>query len=688
MSDAVRLHIRNNVAILTIDHPPVNALSPVIRRTIWDYLDQVEAEPTVGAIVITSLGRKFSATVEVNVLAGTRPAQSLGDLCNRIEACEKPVVAALQGAVLGGGLEVALSCHYRIAPEDGSFGFPDVQLGLSPNAGGTQRAPRLMGAGPALDLMLTGALVSSADALELGIIDEIAGGELEGNAVKLALDVREDGPRRTSEARNYLADGPTFMADVAERRASSSADDFVRTKIIACVEAALIMPFEVGLSMEAQAFRDCAQSPTAQALLYVLGAERSANRFPESAKNRPFKTVSVVGGDDLGVSVAVACLNAGLEVQIIEQGEAAVNAALDRIGPIYERLLAEGRVSEATAEAALSRLRMSMKMSDLANSEFIVEAVPEDYIVKASLLRSIEKYAKPDAVIATTTSYFDVAELGQEFGRAEGLVGLILSEKGYAERLVEVITTPDSLSITVLSARALVRGLGKIPVRVSGGGGGGVAVRLLARLQQVVDAMIEDGASPEQVDKALRGFGFAEGPYEMLDSYGLDHGRDRRVAVGNVAGRFLALGDQLCLAGAIGRKSARGYYLYDADGKRGTANPEMLRLLDAIRIQNGITTREITDREIVDQVVLALINEGAMILGEGIVQRASDIDVVMIHSLGYPRARGGPMYDADRTRPFEIAKKIKALIAKDPGLWKLAPLLERLARERGFLRDV
>jgi len=383
----------------------------------------------------------------------------------------------------------------------------------------------------------------------------------------------------------------------------------------------------------------------------------------------------------MGTGIAAACMNAGIPVTIVEESEEGVTSALDRVGAIYEGGVKRGKISEANASEALSHMTLTTKIETINEADLIIEAVTEDMEIKTAVLTLIAEHARDGAIIATNTSYFNVGALASATGRAADVVGLHFFAPANLMRLVEVVATPQSAPEAILGARSFAKRLGKLPVRVSGGVGF-IGNRLLTRLRQVCDAMLVDGAKPEQIDAAMRDFGFALGPYQVIDRSGLDISWARREAIGPPEGRHVELADQMCLAGWFGRKSGRGYYIYDKDGAAVRANPDMLVMLEQLREAKGITAREFSRKNILDRMLLALVNEAALMMEEGIVNYPSDIDVVMVHGFGYPRSRGGPLQDADTLTLFEVHRRLAHLEKQDPSLWRVAPLLSVLAAER------
>ncbi len=686
MKHPVRLERHSGVAVISIENPPVNALGHAVRAGILAALNAAVSDDAVKAIVIAARGRTFPAGADITEFGTGFEEPGLPELCDLVEAASKPVIAALHGTVLGGGLELAIACHYRLAEKSTRLGFPEIKLGLLPGAGGTQRAPRLIGAGPAMDLMLSGTQVSAEDALELGLVDQLnSGTDLREAAIAFAEGKVAKGPYPTSELRGHLHDGVGFMAEVKMRR-EKSRGSLAERKIFDCVEAASLLPFETGRAMEGRAFVECMNSRASKGLRRAFFAERLAGKFPDEGEARSIETVAIVGGGD-GVEIAVACMNAGLSVTIVEEGEEGINATLDRIGPLYEGSVQRGRMSETAASKALSRMNLTTKIEEIAPADLIVETVGEEFDLKSAVLELIAIHAKSDAVIATQTSLFDVSALGEASGRGSDVVGVHFFDPAHASRIVEITPSNASSADAVLALRDLAKRLGKIPVRVAGGAGL-IGDRLGARMQQVADDLLIQGATPDQVDAEMIGFGFAVGVFENQDRIGLDRVAEPRAAVDLPKTASGALFDKLCLSGAFGLKSGHGYYTYDASGQPQGINPILSELIQNIQKEQSIAPQSLTSRDILNPLLMSLVNEAALLIEEERINHPSDIDMVMVHQHGYPRDRGGPLMDADETSPFEVLRRVKDLAVSQPDLWRVSSLLEVLAAERQKFSDL
>ena len=687
MKHPVRLERHSGVAVILIENPPVNALGHAVRAGILAAMNAAVADPQVKAIVIAARGRTFSAGADISEFGKPFGEPGLPELCDFIEASEKPVVAALHGTVLGGGFELAIACHYRIAEKTTLMGLPEIKLGLLPGAGGTQRTPRLIGAGPALDMILSGMQISAPDALDLGLIDRInPGPDLRDAAIALAEEKASKGPYRTCDLRGHLHDGVGYMAEIAERREQLPKKAFAEQKILKCVEAALLLPFPSGRAMEYRSFLECMNSATSIGLRHAFFAERRAPKFPETGEGRGIDTVAIVG-DLADVEIAVACMNAGLSVIIVEEDEVGIGAALDRIGPLYEASVQNGRMSETAATQALSRMNFTTKIEEISEADVIIEVVGDAYDMKSAVLKMIAGHAKKGAVIATQNSIFKLDDLAKASWRARDVIGVNFVARHSHAAIVEIVPGSHSAADAVLTLRDLAKRLGRIPVRVAGGTGL-ISDRLGARMRQVADALLVHGALPDEVDGVLLSFGFSQGIFEEQDRIGLDVVAVPRAIVPLPNSPTDELFEKMCLSGWFGRKSGRGYYIYGADGMARGNNAELAKITEEIRAKAGIEHREFSARDILDWILMAGVNEAALLIEQERVLHPSDIDVVMVHAHGYPRERGGPLLDADTATIWEVSKRIEKLAAADRALWQVSPLLEVLANERQKFADL
>jgi len=686
---AVASQRHDGILVLTIDNPPVNALSADVRRGLADAIQAAQDDASVRAVLLVGAGRNFIAGADIREFGKPPQPPALPDVCNAIEASAKPVVAALHGAALGGGLEIALAAHYRIALPGARLGLPEVNLGLLPGAGGTQRAPRLAGAAAALDLMLSGRHAGAEEALSLGLVDRLdssADALAAGLAYARELLAQGAAPRRTRDATAALADRAAAQAAIDAARAQVEARArglFSPAKIIDAVQAALDQPFDAGLRTERALFLQCLDSPQRAGLVHAFFAERETAKAPETraAQPRPLERLGVVGGGTMGAGIAVAMLDAGLPVVMVEQDDAALARGRARVEQVYDLLIKKGRLDAAGKAERMARYRGATSYDALADADLIVEAVFEDMDVKTAVFAALDRVAKPGAVLASNTSYLDIDRIAAATRRPADVLGLHFFSPANIMKLLEVVVGGRSAPDTVATGFELARRLRKVPVR-AGVCDGFIANRILAVHRQAAELMMEDGASPYQIDDAVRAFGYPMGPYQMTDLAGGDIGwatRKRRAATRDPQLRYVQIADRLCERGWFGQKTGRGFYLYPDGARTGTPDPEVLAIIDAERQRAGITPRAFDQEEIQRRYLAAMINEAANVVREGIALRPLDVDVAFLYGYGFPRHRGGPMHYADQVGLPRILADIREFAPQDPHFWKPAPLLVELA---------
>jgi 3-hydroxyacyl-CoA dehydrogenase len=694
-STAGAAHARreDDILVITLDHPPVNALSADVRRDLAHAIDAAQSDPQVRAILLVGAGKNFIAGADIREFGKPPKPPALPDVCNQIEASAKPVVAVLHGAALGGGLEVALAAHYRVALPSAKLGLPEVNLGLLPGAGGTQRTPRLIGAAAALDLMLSGKHLSANAAVKAGLVDTLADGEGDGDSALAAglaytrqLLAQGAGPRRSRDATAALADKATALAQAAaagEHVAKTLRGLYSPAKIVEAVRAAIEQPFDEGLRTERALFLQCLDSPQRAGLVHAFFAERETTKIPElkAARPRRLDTIGVVGGGTMGAGIAVSVLDAGLPVVMVEQDNSALERGRGRVAQVYDLLVKKGRITQEERDARLSRLTGATTYDALDNADLIIEAVFEDMDVKLAVFAQLDRVAKPGAVLATNTSYLDVNRIASATRGPADVLGLHFFSPANIMKLLEIVVGEHTSPETVATGFELARKLRKTPVR-AGVCDGFIGNRILAVHRQAADMMMEDGASPYDIDAAVREFGYPMGPYQMADLAGGDIGwatRKRRAATRDPALRYVQIPDRLCERGWFGQKTGRGFYLY-ADGARvGTPDPEVLAIIDEERRRAGVTPRPFTQEDIQRRYLAAMINEAANVLHQGIALRPSDVDVVFLSGYGFPRYRGGPMHYADSVGLDRVLADIRSYAKEDPAFWKPSPLLVQLA---------
>ena len=694
-SPAGAAHARRDedILVITLDHPPVNALSADVRRDLADAIQAGQADTSVRAILLVGAGKNFIAGADIREFGKPPKPPALPDVCNYIEASTKPVVAVLHGAALGGGLEVALAAHYRVALASAKLGLPEVNLGLLPGAGGTQRTPRLIGAAAALDLMLSGKHLSADAALRAGLVDTLADGDdalAAGLAYTRQLLAQGAGPRRSRDATAALADKAAALAEAAaagERVAQTLRGLYSPAKIVEAVRAAIEQPFDEGLRTERALFLQCLDSPQRAGLVHAFFAERETTKIPElkEAKPRRLDKIGVVGGGTMGAGIAVSVLDAGLPVVMVEQDDAALERGRARVAQVYDRLVKNGRISAQERDARLARLAGATTYDALDDADLIIEAVFEDMDVKLAVFAQLDRVAKPGAVLATNTSYLDINRIASATRGPADVLGLHFFSPANIMKLLEIVVGEHTAPDTVATGFELARRLRKTPVR-AGVCDGFIGNRILAVYRQAADMMMEDGASPYDIDAAAREFGYPMGPYQMADLAGGDIGwatRKRRAATRDPALRYVQIPDRLCERGWFGQKTGRGFYQYPDGARVGTPDPEVLAIIDEERRRAGVTPRAFTHEDILRRYLAAMVNEAANVLHEGIALRPSDVDVVFLSGYGFPRHRGGPMHYADSVGAAQVLADIRAFAKEDPVFWKPSPLLVRLAESGG-----
>ena len=695
MNDHVTYEVQDGVAVLTIAHPPVNALSFSVRSGLFDAVERADSDPTVRSVLIRADGRTFPAGADVREFGKPRAKPILSTVVARIEACSKPVVAAVQGTALGGGFEIALGAHYRLADRKARFGLPEVGLGVLPGGGGTQRVPRITGAGPALDLMLSGKPISAEKASDLGLVDALVDGDVAAAGFAFARDLADKSaaPRPTCDRREGFADAAAYNAAIATRRAEAAKSPLdAPGKIVDCVEAAMLLPFEAGIAMERAAFDDCENSDGARSLRHAFFAERRAAKVPEldGATLREVNTIGVVGAGTMGTGIAVACLDAGFPVTLVERDDEGLMRGVEKIDAIYERSLTKGRIDAATRDARMGLLTGTTRMEDLGGIDLVIEAVFEEISVKEGVFAQLDAVMKPGAILATNTSYLDINALAATISRPEDVVGYHFFSPANIMKLLEIVVADKTDPNVVATGFALAKKLRKVPVR-AGVTDGFIGNRILAAYRLAADFMLEDGATPAQIDAAMRAYGFPVGPYQVLDIAGLDISwarRKRLAATRDPAHRYVTIGDTLCERGWLGQKAGRGYYLYDEGSRVGREDPEVLQVIAEARAAKGITPRAFTAEEIQARCLGAMANEGARLLEEGVALRPSDIDVVQFFGYGFPRWRGGPMMAADLRGLLVVENDLKSWVEEAPELWTPSPLWDDLVKNGRHFADM
>ncbi|MFT6533555.1 MAG: 3-hydroxyacyl-CoA dehydrogenase [Limimaricola cinnabarinus] len=686
MAGTVHFESRGRIAVITVDHAPVNALGRDVRAGLVEAIERFEADAAEIA-VIHGAGRLFIGGADISEFGKPPMEPSLPDVVNRIEACTKPVVAAIHGAALGGGLEVALGAHYRIAVPGAQLGLPETKLGVIPGAGGTQRTPRLVGAEAAIEMATTGMPVPAAKAVEMGLVDRLGEGEALDAGLAYAEELLQQGagPRPVREIAAPAHDAEMFDARRAALR-KKLRGEVAPLAALDAIEASTTMGFDEGLAEERRQFMKMMETPQRAGLIHAFFIERKVAKLPEieGVSPRDVLAIGVIGGGTMGAGIATASLLRGLSVTLVERDDEAASRARATIEKNLAAAVKRGKLKEAKRDAILSDALACVAGYDaLGQADVIIEAVFESMDVKKDVFRELDRIAKPGAVLATNTSYLDIDEIAQATSRPEDVIGLHFFSPAHVMKLLEVVVADKTAPEVTATAFALGKKLGKVSVR-AGVCDGFIGNRILSHYRAAADHMILDGASPYQIDKALRDFGFPMGPYQVGDLAGLDIGymtRQRKAPQRHEKDRYPGWADTLYEMGRLGQKTGRGYYIYDEESPRGRPDPEVEEIIAAEREKQGVGPRDFTDEEIVARYMAAMVNESARVVEEGIAQRPLDVDVTLLYGYGFPRHRGGPMHYADTEGLATIRDRIKQYAAEDDHFWKVAPLLDRLASD-------
>ena len=687
MSDLVSLRRDGNIAVVTVDNPPVNALKNAVRAGLVAALNEAKTDPSVEAVVIACAGRTFIAGADISEFGKPPMTPNTGDVIAAIEAVQKPVVAALHGTPLGGGLEIALGCHFRIAAPGTRLGLPEIKLGLMPGAGGTQRLPRLVGIEKALAMILSGDPIPAKDALQHGLIDEIVEGDATAAAIAFARRVvAEKRPlvlARDRAEKLAKADRVKFdeLAAAQLKRAKGLQ---APAAAIESLRNALDLPFEEALRRERAKFVELVGSAQSKAQRHIFFAEREAAKLPDlpaGTKPREIKQAAVIGAGTMGGGIAMCFANAGIPVTVVEASQDALTRGLDTIAKNYKSTAARGGLASEEIERRIGLVKGTTDMAAVAQADLVIEAVFEEMDVKRQVFGALDRIAKPDAVLATNTSYLDVNAIARTTARPQNVLGMHFFSPANVMRLLEVVRGEKTDPQVLASAIALGRRIGKAPVVV--GVCHGFAGNRMLRLRSVeAERLLIEGALPQDIDAAMTDFGFPMGPLAAGDLAGLDISWRMRKAQGLRA----EIADRLCELGRFGQKTGKGFYLYEPGSRAPKPDPDVEKLIAETSARLGVKRRTIDKQEIVERLLFPMINEAARVLDERIAARASDIDVIWVFGYGFPAWRGGIMHYADTLGlPYVRDRLTEFAACTGDERHKPAPLLTKLAAEgRGF----
>jgi 3-hydroxyacyl-CoA dehydrogenase len=673
-----------DVLIVLSNNPPVNALSTAVRRGLVEAIAEAEGDDSVKAVVIACEGQTFFAGADITEF-GKPPQQPwLPAVVDTIENCSKPVVAAIHGTALGGGLEVALACHYRVADPSAKLGTPEVKLGLLPGAGGTQRLPRVAGVEKALQMCATGNPIGAKEGFECGLVDRLVEGELIPHAVAYAEEVRGIRPLPKSSERHDRIDAaaPSVFDDFLKTNAKKFRGFEAPLKNVEAVRVATRKPYAEGVIEERRLFMELMGSEQSAAQRYFFFAERKASKIeglPENTEPRPISKVGVIGAGTMGGGISMNFLSAGIPVTIIEMGQEALDRGTGLMRKNYEASAAKGKLTEAQVSNAMGLLTPTLDFAALADCDLIIEAVYENMDVKKEVFTRLDKIAKPGAILASNTSYLNLNEIAAVTSRPADVVGMHFFSPANIMKLLEVVRGDKTAPDVLLTAMGLGKKIRKVPV-VAGVCHGFIGNRMLMPRQYEATKLLLEGATPEQVDRVHVEFGMPMGPFQMADLAGVDIGWHRDPT------RIETIRDQLCAMERWGQKKGAGFYDYD-EKRRPTPSPVVQQIIEEFAKKQGVERREISDEEIVERTLYTMVNEGAKILEEGIAQRASDVDVVWVYGYGWPVYRGGPMFWADSVGLQNIVdglKRQEARMGSDFSFSKL--LLDKAAKGESFTR--
>ena len=669
------------IAIVTIDSPPVNALSHAVRSGIKSALDAAIADHAIQGVVLICAGRTFVAGADITEFGKPMKEPGLAAVIDTLEASAKPVIAAIHGTALGGGLELALACHYRVAAADARLGLPEVKLGILPGAGGTQRLPRIVGLPLALDMITGGDPIGARQARENGLVDEIAGADLRAAGIAFAEKaVRERLPlRRIRDMSDKLkVPEPDFFRNyrstLSKRRRGLEAPQ----ACVDAVEAAATLPFDQGLKRERELFVKLLGGEQSKAQRYFFFAEREAAKIPDVPSDTPVKQIrkaAVIGAGTMGGGIAMNFANVGISVTVVEANRDALERGLGIVRKNYEISAQRSGMDKDEIDRRMGLIKGSISYDDIADADLVIEAVFEDMALKKEVFAKLDRLAKPDAILATNTSTLDVNAIAASTKRPESVIGLHFFSPANVMRLLEIVRGGKTGKPVIASSMALAKTIRKVPALV-GVCDGFVGNRMLAQRGREAERLLIQGALPHQVDKVLTDFGFPMGPFAMGDLAGLDVGWRVRQARGTKA----PIADALYEAGRLGQKTGNGYYHYEPGSRAPLPDPEVERIIVEVSKKLGVERKPIPDAEILERLVYPMINEGAKILDEGIALRPGDIDVIWIYGYGWPIYRGGPMHFADSIGLAKIAARLSAFAERfGESALRPAPLLQRLA---------
>jgi 3-hydroxyacyl-CoA dehydrogenase len=678
--------IIDGVLLITLDSPPVNALGSDVRTAIMRALDLIDKDDAIIAAVATGAGHTFCGGADIREFGKPPTEPYLPDVLLRLERARIPIVAAINGAAMGGGLETALACRYRIAGPRALMALPEVKLGLIPGAGGTQRLPRLVGVKHAADIITSGRKVNAVEALSMGMIDEVIDGDLLAHAISFAKSATRKDDRASLAEIEKPADWDKEWLDAFEKKLSGKIrGQLSPLKAFEAVRASGEIAFAQGLARERLIFAECMKSDQRKGLIHAFFAERAAQKAPvlEGTPPRDVKIIGILGAGTMGAGIAIACAASGYSVKLFDTNDDALRAGLDRIGKTFDASVAKMRMSADAAAVATAHVSPVISMEQLDDADLVIEAVIERMDAKKAVFQSLEKIVKPGAVLASNTSYLNLDKIASVTSRPEDVIGMHFFSPANIMRLLEVVKTERAAPDALATAMAVGKKLGKVSV-LAGVCDGFIGNRIFKKYRLQAEYLIEDGAFPQDVDRVMRRFGFAMGPFQVSDLAGLDigwHNRRREDATRDPSERYVAIADRLYDMKRLGQKTGSGWYCYDEGGRTGMPDPIVEDIILTTAKKKGVSRRTISDDEILERILFAMINEGAKVLEEGIAQRALDIDTVFINGYAFPAYHGGPMFYADKIGLEVVLDGVRRFAKSDEYAWRPSALLVRLVEE-------
>jgi 3-hydroxyacyl-CoA dehydrogenase len=686
MSDVAQYAVRDGIAIITMHNPPVNGLGNALRAGLMENLKKAEADAAVKGVVIIGSAKAFSGGADIREFGKPREKPDLFEVNDQQDAMQKPLVAAIGGFALGGGLELALGCHYRVAAPRSQLGLPEVKLGILPGSGGTQRLPRIIPMADAVRLMTTGSTIPAEKAKELGLVDEIVTGDLLEAAIAFTKKLDSSRIRRIRDMKARLdGDAEAFFAKVREQVAQESRGYPAPLEIVACAAAAATLPFDEGRKVERERFQRLVNTAESKALRHMFFAERQTSKIPdvpEDTPARPINKAAVIGAGTMGGGIAMSFANAGIPVKLVDSTQQALDKGLQRIRGNYAATVEKGRLTQAEMDRRMGLISPVANLNEIKGADIVVEAVFERMDVKQELFKKLDALLQPGAILATNTSTLDVDQIAAATKRPGDVIGTHFFSPANVMRLLEVVRGKNTAKDVLATTMKLGKQLKKLPV-VSGVCDGFIGNRMLEKYVQQSLFLLEEGATPAQVDGALQRWGLAMGPFAMYDMAGNDIGWEirKRRAKERPDMVYSKIADRICEKGWFGQKSGRGWYRYEKGNRKPIPDPEVEQMLSDYRKELKLSPRKIADDEIVERCMFALANEGARILEEGIALRASDIDMVYLTGYGFPPYRGGPMFYADQVGLEKVLDSIDRFKKGYQGSqWQPAPLLVKLAK--------